>query len=121
MLRDSGYFSTIEKGVEGKGLHLKVRLVIEGSRSARFPEILTTISLFTIPSWATYHFPMKANITTPSGRKEELQLTNAMTLVRWFPLILVAPFRNSEDVIVKKRQNIYKNLLIQMRDKQLFN
>jgi len=41
VLRDSGYFSTIEKGSEGNDLHMKVRLVIAGSRSTRFAEIIT--------------------------------------------------------------------------------
>jgi len=64
---------------------------------------------------------MKANITTPSGRKEDFQLADSIRLFSWFPLILTIPFNDTGDVIKEKKKNIYKNLLIQMKDKQLFN
>jgi len=123
VLRDSGYFTTIKKGAgsEGEGLHMKVRLTSTRSPSSIFPEIMTTITLFAIPSWTRVYLGVKANIATPNGREEAFQLTDSITVVRWFPLILITPFRNDENVATKRLMNIYKNLLIQMRDKQLFN
>jgi len=121
VLRDSGYFSTIEQGSEGNGLHMKVRLVTTGSSSTRFAEMITKMTLFLIPTWGTYHFEMKANITTPSGRKEDFHFADSIRMFSWFPLILTIPFNNTADVIKEKKKNIYKNLLIRMKDNQILN
>ncbi|MCK7577734.1 MAG: hypothetical protein MZV65_19340 [Chromatiales bacterium] len=52
ILRESGYFASVEQG-GGKDINISVELVETGNPAALAAAVVTGLSLYTIPSWAT--------------------------------------------------------------------
>ena len=115
VLRESGYFATIEKGTDGKKLAINVHLVNSGNPTAMVPAVITGLSLYTIPSWATDKFEILCKVKSANGKQYEYTLEDSSTLVQWLPMALAFPFNMPNKVPVEVRKNIYKNLIIKMQ------
>lgn len=116
VLRESGYFATVTEGNEGKGIHINAMLINSGSPAGMIPAVITGLSLYTIPSWATDNFEVTAKVTTPNGKEHTYNLSDSSTLVQWLPMIFAFPFKNPIEVPVEVRKNIYKNLIQKMQE-----
>ena len=121
VLRESGYFGTVEKGDEGKDLAMNVHLVDSGNAAAILPALITGFSLYTIPSWATDKFGVVCIVKTTDGKQRKYELEDSSTLVQWLPMILAFPFNMPNNVPVEVRKNIYKNLILKMQEDGLFS
>lgn len=113
-LTESGYFASVSQGNQ-EDLKMQVRLVDSGSPAGMGPAIITGLSLYTIPSWATENYNVTAKVTAPGGIEHTYQLTDSVTLVQWLPMIVVFPFKNLFNVPPEVRKNIWKNLIIKMQ------
>jgi hypothetical protein len=113
VLRESGYFATVEKG-NGKDINISVELVESGNPSAMVAAVITGLSLYTIPSWATMHLEATCRVTTTGGKTHEYKLSDSATLVQWLPMIVVFPFKPFSE-IQDLRINLYKSLIVKMQ------
>lgn len=113
-LRESGYFTTVEKG-SGKDLSIAVALVDSGDPAALVGAFITGFSLYTIPSWLTNTFEATCKVTTADGKTRDYILRDSAVMVQWLPMMFVFPFKpitGLEDL----RKNLYKNLIIKMQE-----
>ncbi len=113
LLRESGYFATIEKG-SGKDVNITVELVENGNPAAIAGAVVTGLSLYTIPSWATVNLEATCRVTTADGRAREYKVSDSATLVQWLPMMVVFPFKPISE-IEDLRKNMYRNLIVKMQ------
>lgn len=114
VLRESGYFASVEKG-QGKDITISVELVETGNPAAIAAAVVTGLSLYTIPSWATVNLEATCRVTTADGRTREYKLKDSATLVQWLPMMVVFPFKSFSEM-EDLRKNIYRNLIVKMRE-----
>lgn len=114
ILRESGYFATVEKG-GGKDVHVVVELVDSADPAAMVGAVITGLSLYTIPSWATSTMEITCKVTTVDGKTREYKLKDSAVLVQWLPMMFVFPFKPFSG-IEDMRKNLYKHLIVKMRE-----
>ncbi len=114
-LQESGYFSGIGKENGHFGIRMDVTVTNTGNPAAIIPAFITGLSFYTIPSWATDHFEVKAKVASSKGSQKEYVLNDSTTLVQWLPMLFVFPFKNLS-VIPEVRKNMYRNIIMQMRE-----
>ena len=115
VLQECDYFSSIEASADGKELCLKVLMVDSGTPAVIVPAVITGLSLYTIPSWATDQFAVNASVRTLDGEEHEYQLEDAGTMVQWLPMIFATPFIPPMKVYPEIRKNIFRNLILEMQ------
>lgn len=115
VLNESGYFASLSQGNQGE-ISIQARLVNSGTPAVIIPAIITGLSLYTIPSWATDNYDVTAKVTAQDGKEHTYQLTDSMTTVQWLPMIVVAPFKKMVNVSKDVRRNIWKNLILKMQE-----
>ncbi len=113
-LEQSNYFSRISKNDDEADISLSVTIKNTGTPAAMIPAIITGLSLYTIPSWATDNFEVTALARNRRGYSKEYTLSDSTTLVQWLPMLFVFPVKNFS-VIPEVRKNIYRNILSQMK------
>jgi hypothetical protein len=113
-LRESGYFAAVEKG-SGKDVHVVVDLVDSSDPAALVGAVITGLSLYTIPSWATSTMEIACKVTTADGKTREYKLKDSAVLVQWLPMMVVFPFRPFSG-LVDMRKNLYKHLIVKMQE-----
>ncbi len=114
VLRESGYFTTVEKG-SGKDISIIVELVDSADPAAMVGAVITGLSLYTIPSWATSTMEATCKVTTADGKTRDYKLKDSATLVQWLPMMFVFPFKPFSG-IEDMRKNIYRNLIVKMQE-----
>lgn len=119
VLNESNYFSSINNKREHSDIRLDVVLTNSGNPAALVPAVITGLSYFLIPSWATDDFNLVAKVKRKDGYKKEYILSDSTTLVQWLPLIVVYPFK-SMSVIPEVRKNMYKKVLENMQQDGFF-
>ena len=113
-LRESGYFATVEKG-SGKDVQVVVDLVEFADPAAMVGAVITGLSLYTIPSWATSTMEITCKVATADGKTREYKLKDSAVLVQWLPMMFVFPFKPFSG-IEDMRKNLYKHLIVKMRE-----
>lgn len=113
-LEQSNYFSRISKNDSNADLNLIVTIDNSGNPAALIPAMITGFSLYTIPSWATDKFAVKAIAKHKNGKSKQYILEDSTTLVQWLPMIFAFPVKNFS-VIPEVRKNMYRNILMQMK------
>ena len=116
-LKESGYFSRISVNDSEADIKLDIKLTITSNPAALIPAVITGLSLYIIPSWATYKFTVDARVDN-KGNYQKYQLSDSATLVQWLPMIFVLPFQNFNN-ITEVRKNIYNALIIKMQKDKL--
>lgn len=114
-LEQTNYFSRISKKDEEADLSLSVTVKNSGNPAAMIPAFITGLSLYIIPSWATDNFEVTAIAKNRQGHSKEYVLSDSTTLVQWLPMIFVFPAK-SFSVIPEVRKNIYRNIIMQMKN-----
>jgi hypothetical protein len=114
VLRESGYFMTIEKG-RGKDIFITVELVDSGDSAALVGAVITGLSLYTIPSWMTNTWEATCKVTTADGRTRDYKLKDSAIMVQWLPMMFVFPFKPFSG-IEDMRKNIYRSLIVKMQE-----
>lgn len=113
VLRESGYFAAVEKG-NGKDVNISVELVEKGNPAAVAAAVVTGLSLYTIPSWATVELEATCRVTAADGRTHEYKMKDSATLVQWLPMMVVFPFKSFSEM-EELRKNIYRTLIVRMQ------
>lgn len=119
-LEASEYFSSISKDDKKADIQLEVKLTNSGDPAAIVPAVITGLSLFIIPSWATDNFNLVATAERKDGLKKEYVLADSTKIVQWLPMIFVFPFNNFS-VIPDVRKNMYRKVLADMKDDGFFD
>ena len=115
VLTESSQFASVREAESGGDVHIEARLHNSGNPAALIPAVITGFSLYTIPSWATEHWKLTADVSRSTGDPHSYTLEDSDMLVQWLPMILVFPFSSPFTVIPEVRKNMYKNLLKSMR------
>jgi hypothetical protein len=114
-LEESNYFSRIAKNDKDADVNLSVVMTNSGSPAAFVGAVITGLSLYTIPSWATDNFDLQAKAGNKAGMQKEYTLSDSTTLVQWLPMMFVFPFKHLGQV-PEVRKNMYRHLLLQMKN-----
>ncbi len=110
---ESGYFSEISPYNKNADLKMNIQFIDTGNPAAMIPAVITGLSMYTIPSWASDHFEIR--ITERSGDlKKTYAVKDTVRLVQWLPMAFLFPFHNFS-VIEDVRENMYLTLLEQFR------
>lgn len=120
VLESSGYFERIAKRDDSADISIDVTLTNTGNPAAMVPAVITGLSLYTIPSWATDNFNLVAKVTRKDGLKKEYTLADSATLVQWLPMMFVFPAKNFS-VIPELRKNMYRKVLSDMKNDGFFS
>ncbi len=119
VLESSNYFSRISKVDESADINIEVELTNTGSPAAMIPAIITGLSLYMIPSWATDDFEIVAKVKRRDGFQKEYIMADSTTIVQWLPMIFVFPVKNFS-VIPDVRKNMYRKVLSDMKEDGFF-
>jgi len=119
VLKESNYFSRVSKVDDEADVRIELTLTNRGNPAALIPAFITGLSLYTIPSWATDHFEVKAKVSAKQGMVKEYELNDSVKLVQWLPMIFVFPAKNFS-VVPEVRKNMYRNLLVKMQEDGFF-
>lgn len=114
-LEQSNYFGRIAKNDGQADISLSIQVKNTGTPVAMIPALITGLSLYTIPSWATDTFEVTATAKNKQGLSKQYVLTDSTTLVQWLPMVFVFPFKNFA-VVPEVRKNMYRNILAKMKD-----
>lgn len=116
----SGYFDTFSSGGEGD-MVIRARLVDSGTPLAMCPAFLTGLSLYLIPSWATDLYDVTVTVVPRDGKERVYQCSDSVKLVQWLPMMFAFPTHDPVSVSKDVRVNIWKTVVIKMRDDGLFS
>lgn len=119
-LEESNYFNSITKKDETADITLDVKLTNSGNPAALVPAVITGLSLYTIPSWATDNFDLVATAKRKDGLEKEYVLADSTTIVQWLPMIVAFPFNNFS-VVPDVRKNMYRKVLSDMKSDGFFD
>lgn len=114
-LKTSGCFSSLTPG-QGGSVHIDADILDQQSLLGTLGRgVVGGLSLFTIPTWATDVFELRATVTTARGAQREYVLDDAMTTIIWLPMIVAAPFNNPVNTSADLRENLYRTLTVRMQ------
>lgn len=116
VLKGSGYFDTLEKSKAQGDLNIQVDVVRSWNPFALLPAAITGASFWIIPSWHTDKIVITSYIQAAGGKQREYKMEGAVTAIQWLPMIFTCcmshhPARVQGEI----RENIYKNLVLQMQ------
>lgn len=118
-LEKSGYFSRVAKNDPKADIQLDLTMINSGSGAAMIPAIITGLSFYVIPSWATDNFEVVAVATNQKGKRERYSAKDHTTLVQWLPMMFVFPVKNFS-VVPEVRENMYRKVILDMHNDGLF-
>lgn len=125
VLENSAYFARISRQDsiitdKASDISLEVTLTNTGSPAALIPAVITGISLYTIPSWATDEYHLVAKVKRTDGLEKEYIMDDSTTLVQWLPMIFVFPVKGFS-VVPEVRKNMYNKMLSDMQEDGFFS
>lgn len=120
VFEESKYFTRIAKNDDSADISIDVTITNSGNPAAFIPAIITGLSFYVIPSWATDNFEVVANVESKAGLKKSYTLKDSTTLVQWLPMIFAFPANNFE-TIPNVRKNLYRTILKNMENDGFFN
>jgi hypothetical protein len=120
VLESSEFFGRISKGDESADIKVDITVTSSGSPAAIIPAIITGMSFYIIPSWATDNINVVAKVERADGLVKEYVLDDSVKLVQWIPMAFAFP-RNNFSVVTDVRKNMYRKLLSDMRDDGFFH
>lgn len=115
VLEQSNYFSRISKKDSEADITIFVTIKNTGNPAAIIPAFITGLSFYTIPSWATDNIDVTATAKDKRGNSKEYILSDSTIIVQWLPMLFVFP-ANNFSVIPEVRKNMYRNILLQMKN-----
>lgn len=114
-LVESGYFSEVIEEQADSDIFLDVTITDSYNPAALIAAAITGYSMYTIPSWATNRFEVKASASNKGGIEKIYTLNDTATLVQWAPMVFLFPFNNMS-VIDETQSNMYRNIIVQMNN-----
>lgn len=88
----------------------------ESSNAGIYFAYLTGLSLYVIPSWININMKIEANVENGNITKNYV-LRDSMFMAQWLPFILATPFNgNPIQKEASLHKNLYKNLLLEMKN-----
>lgn len=100
-------------------LTIKAKIYKYENPAALVPAILTGLSLYTIPSWATLEYTLKANVTTKSKQSFNYEIQDSWTLLQWLPMMFVFPAYPPNKAEESVFRNLNEHLLYQLHQDKL--
>lgn len=96
---------------------VQVRVTIDKYENpiALIPAVITGLSIYAIPSWATYEYTFNANVVALNKQVHNYVVKDAWTLVQWFPMMFVFPFATPENAEEHVLRNMHKFLLYSLK------
>jgi len=116
-IRESGYFTKWGTGVDGE-IVINAKFINSGNPAAVIPAMLTGLTFYIVPSWATDEFTLTAEIKTNDGKTHSYNLEDSSTLVQWLPMAVVPG--GPIEVPMSVRKNIWRNLIMKMKKDGIF-
>ncbi len=116
----SGYFDTLSSGGDGD-MVIRARLVDSATPLAMCPAFLTGLSLYLIPSWVTDVYDVTVTVVPRDGKERFYQYTDSVKFVQWLPMMFAFPTHDPVSVSKDVRVNLWKTVVIKMRDDGLFS
>ena len=118
VLKESGYFANIQPGQEGE---LKIEADMlwsdSGNPVSYIAAVLCGLSATAFPAWMTGNYKLTVNVETSDGKNKKYIFDDSLILVVWAPAIFVAPFNHDMVTVpAQVRENMYKNLIIQIQE-----
>ena len=107
----------------GPAAEITIEAVADESKASSVAQIFSVVtiaSLYTIPSWTTQaeHF----SVTVKSAKQTRVyELKAATKLVQWWPMLFFYPFFTPEDEVKSMRMNMYKTLILKMKEDGFLN
>lgn len=120
VLESSGYFERIAKRDGAADVSIDVTLTNTGNPAAMVPAVITGLSLYIIPSWATDNFNLVAKVARKDGLEKEYTLADSATIVQWLPMMFVFPAKNFS-VFPELRKNMFRKVLSDMENDGFFS
>ena len=88
--------------------------------AAVIPAFITGLTLFVIPSWATSHVHIAADVKAKNSNNS-YELRDSMVMVQWLPMIFAMPFTGTPIKIEKEvGENTYRSLILKMKNNGAF-
>lgn len=87
--------------------------VDENSAAGLVPAIITGLSLYTIPSWATSHVHLAVDVKR-SGKDYKYDLKDHSTMVQWLPMMFAFPFANPFTIEKEVSENAHRTLVAKL-------
>lgn len=120
VLVSSDYFGSISQDDPSADISMDVTLTNTANPLAMIPAVITGLSLYLIPSWATDNFEVVAKVKRQDGFTKEYTLIDSTTLVQWLPMVFAFPANNFSQ-IPEVRKNMYRKLLSDMQKDGFFS
>ena len=114
-LQESGDFTSVSEGSFGGDIYIEAHLLNSGDPAAVIPAFITGLSLWTIPSWFTDRWYLTTKVRTADQKEYSYSLEDADIMIQWLPMIVFTPFKFPAVVSQDVRNNLYRNLIVQMR------
>ena len=86
----------------------------EHHRENIVPAFISSVSLYTIPSWETSRIRMGVK-AMKAGAPHTYELEDAVTTVQWLPMVLAFPFANPYTAAEKVEKNTFETLIFRMK------
>jgi hypothetical protein len=113
----SGHFSRVSSGGQGE---LNIAIKVIAARKSLLPlKLLSLVSLFIIPSFETDQYRVSAKVTLDDGTSRDYSLTDSVTTVYELLLLPVGFFKDPGRVTEQVRVNLWKTLIIKMKQDDL--
>ena len=119
-MQGSEYFSRVSKVDDSADIQMSVTMTNSGNPAAIIPAVITGLSLYTIPSWATDNYNLVVNVEKTGGLKKQYVLADSTVVVQWLPMMFVFPAKNFS-AIPELRKNMYRKVLSDMKNDGFFN
>jgi hypothetical protein len=110
---ETGYFSQTSSYGPNADIQLSMMLTDSGNPAAMIPAVITGLSFYIIPSWATDNFELRVSAKA-NGVSKTYVVKDSTRIVQWLPMAFVFPFHNFSTV-TDVRKNMYKTVIQRMQ------
>lgn len=94
--------------------HLEINFSYKRNGAAVIPAFITGLSLYTIPSWQTQKYELKANLTDRKNIDYSYKSNDHTRLVQWLPMIFAFPFAMPFTAHETLTERMYADLMYKM-------
>lgn len=84
--------------------------------AALIPAVITGISLYTIPSFATVTYTFEVSVANKQNKQSSYKIEDSWALVQWLPMMFARPFAAPSDADESVIRNMYKHLLHKLHE-----
>jgi hypothetical protein len=113
VLQESAIFEGISGADEPSDIDLDFVLTGNSNAASLIPALITGLSFYTVPSWATIDYELVATAKSSDGLVRQYAVSDSYKLVQWLPMLFVYPFKSFQ-VVNDLRKNMVAKVLTDM-------